>query len=155
MGLTLIILSVILYVVHYGIFGDIHHILIYGLGDLAFLPIEVLLVTLIIHRLIGEREKRIRLQKLNMVIGVFFSEVGTHLLAYLSDLDPKQDKIRKDLIVTGDWSGEEFQTVSKRLRNYDYEVDVQNVKLEKLRDFLLGRREFLLRLLGKPKFAGT
>jgi len=50
------------------------------LGDVAFVPIEVLLVTLIIHRLLSEREKRTRLEKLNMVIGAFFSEMGTDVI---------------------------------------------------------------------------
>jgi hypothetical protein len=120
------------------------------IGDMAFVFIEVLLVTLIIHRLLGEREKRARLEKLNMVIGAFFSEVGTRLLTYFSDLDPNLDRIRKDLIVTSGWSEQEFSGISKRLRNYDYGVEIQKADLEGLRGFLLGRRNFLLRLLENP-----
>jgi len=76
------------------------------------------------------------LEKLNMLIGAFFSEVGTRLLAYFSDFDPKLDKIKKDLIVTDDWSQKEFSSVHKRLKNYDYEVEIQKVNLENLRSFL-------------------
>jgi hypothetical protein len=47
----LIALSALLYLIHYEIFKDAHHIFIYMIGDIAFLPIEVLLVTLIIHHL--------------------------------------------------------------------------------------------------------
>jgi hypothetical protein len=129
---------------------DPHHIFIYGLGDLAFLPVEVLLVTIIIHRLLSKREKRIRLEKLNMVIGAFFSEVGTKLLAYLSDLDPKLDEIRKGLIVTDDWSPQEFDSCCKRFKDYEYEIDAQEVNLENLKTFLVGERDFLLRLLENP-----
>lgn len=149
-GLVLTVLAIFGYVVHYIIFKDVHHIFLYGIGDLAFLPIEVLLVTVIIHRMLTSREKRQRLEKLNMVIGAFFSEVGTMLLAYLSDLDPKLDVIRKDLIVTEDWSDKEFQRVSKSLRNYDYDIEIQRANLENLRIFLLNKRGFLLRLLVNP-----
>ena len=45
-----VLLSVIFYWAHYTIFRDAHHIFIYLLGDIAFVPIEVVLVTLIIHR---------------------------------------------------------------------------------------------------------
>ncbi len=45
-------------------------------GDIAFVPIEVLMVTLIIHRLLTEREKRAMLKKMNMVIGAFFQRSG-------------------------------------------------------------------------------
>ncbi|MDH4135740.1 MAG: hypothetical protein OEW09_03335 [Anaerolineae bacterium] len=150
LGLSLIVLSIVFYLIHYVIFRDPHHIFIYLVGDIAFVFIEVLLVTLIIHRLLGEREKRARLEKLNMVIGTFFSEVGTRLVAYFSDFDPKLDQIRKELVVTSDWSEREFLDVSKRLKNYDYGVEIQKVGLEDLRSFLEGKKDFLLRLLENP-----
>jgi vacuolar-type H+-ATPase subunit I/STV1 len=103
LGLFLITLSTFLYFIHYLIFKDAHHIIIYFLGDIAFVPIEVLLVTLIIHKLLSEREKRARLKKLNMVIGAFFSEVGTQLLKYFSVLDPRIEEIRKELIEIKDY----------------------------------------------------
>ena len=150
LGLSLIVLSIVFYLIHYVIFRDPHHIFIYLVGDIAFVFIEVLLVTLIIHRLLGEREKRARLEKLNMVIGTFFSEVGTRLVAYFSDFDPKLDQIRKELVVTSDWSEREFLDVSKRLKNYDYGVEIQKVGLEDVRSFLEGKKDFLLRLLENP-----
>jgi len=119
-------------------------------GDIAFVPIEVLLVTLIIHRLLGEREKRARLEKLNMVIGAFFSSVGTRLLTYFSDFDPELDRIREHLVVTDDWSEQEFLSVSQRLKNYDYKIDIHRVDLEELRSFLVEKRDLLLRLLENP-----
>jgi plasmid maintenance system killer protein len=150
LGLSLIVLSIIFYLLHYAIFRDPHHIFLYLIGDIAFVFIEVLLVTLIIHQVLSMREKRARLEKLNMVIGAFFSEVGTRLVAYFSDFDPTLDKIRKELVVTNDWSEQEFSSVSKRLRNYDYGVEVQKVELEDLANFLMGKRDFLLRLLENP-----
>ena len=87
LGLLLIMLSVFFYAVHFVIFRDSHHIFIYLVGDIAFVFIEVLMVTLIIHHLLAEREKRAMLKKLNMVIGAFFSEVGTSLLEYFRDFD--------------------------------------------------------------------
>jgi hypothetical protein len=44
------------------------------IGDFGFLFIDVLLVLLIIERLLASREKKSILQKLNMVIGTFFSD---------------------------------------------------------------------------------
>ena len=149
-AISLVIASAVLYIIHYVIFRDAHHIIIYLLGDIAFVPIEVLLVTLIIHKLLGEREKTEKLEKLNMVIGTFYSEMGTTLLAYFSDCDPKLDEIKKDLIVTNNWGEKEFTDVGKRLKNYDYSVDIKKVELEKLREFLIGKRDFSLRLLENP-----
>lgn len=71
LGVSLITLSAIFYLIHYFIFRDAHHIFIYLLGDIAFVFIEVLLVTMIIHEVLAMREKRLLLEKLNIVIGSF------------------------------------------------------------------------------------
>jgi hypothetical protein len=150
LGLALLLLSALLYLMHYAIFKDAHHIYIYLLGDIAFLPVEVLLVTIIIQQLLTYREKKAKLEKMNMVIGSFFSAVGTRLLTYFSDLDPELENIRKYLIVTNNWSDEEFTSVSKLLRNYDYNVEIKRVDLEGLRTSLISERDFLLRLMENP-----
>ncbi len=150
LALSLIALSALTYLIHYALFRDAHHIFIYLVGDIAFVPFSVLLVTLIIDRLLRNRGKHTRLEKLNMVIGAFFSEVGTRLLTYFSDFDPKLDRIRQHLIVTNDWSDQEFYDVSRRLKNFDYGVEIKKMDLQALRDLLVGKRDISLRLLENP-----
>jgi len=150
LGLLLVALSAILYFVHYLIFKDVHHIIIYLIGDIAFLPIEVLLVTMIIHRLLEVKEKKARLEKMNMVIETFFSEMGTRVLTYFSDFDPRLNSIRSDLIVTDKWSDNDFTLLTKRLRGYDYTVDIDKVDLLHLQGYLAEKRGFMVRLLENP-----
>jgi hypothetical protein len=52
--------------------------------------------------------------------------------------------------VTSHWSEQEFLDISKRLKNYDYGVEIQEVGLEDLRSFLEEKKGFLLRLLENP-----
>jgi hypothetical protein len=148
--LALLVLSVVFYLIHYAVFRDAHHIFIYLLGDIAFVFIEVLLVTLIIHQVLSIREKRARMEKLNMVIGSFFSKVGTTLLTLFSDLDPGLEKIRTELIVTSDWSEQNFSAVSNRLKQYEYAVKVDKIHIDGLREYLVGKGDFLLRLIENP-----
>ena len=150
LGIILIVLSAIFYIIHYVVFRDPHHIFIYLIGDIAFVFIEVLLVTLILHQLLTDREKRTRIEKLNMVIETFFSEVGTELLVFFSDFDPNLELIRNELIVTNDWSEQEFLRVRKSLRNYDYNVMNEKIRYKDLRSFLMKKRDFLLRILENP-----
>jgi hypothetical protein len=150
LALALIVLSVILYLIHFAIFDDPHHIFIYMVGDIAFVPIEVLLVTIVVHRVLSRREKRALLEKLNMVIGVFFSEVGTDLLTVFSDSDPKLDEIKGQLICCSDWSDREFSDASKLLRSHEYGISIEKVDLEALRALLIEKREGLMRLLENP-----
>jgi hypothetical protein len=120
------------------------------LGDIAFVPIEVLLVTLIIHRLLNAREKRAMLKKMNMVVGVFFSEVGITLLKLLSVFDPQSCKLGVKLVVASNWPEQEFSMVKKYVKNYDCKIEIDRGDIEGLKDFLVGERRFLLALLQNP-----
>lgn len=147
---ALIVSSLVLYTFHYFIFSDMRHILLYGLGELAFLPIEVLLVTLVIDRLLEASEKRAMLNKLNMVIGAFFSEVGTEFIRHISALDLNFGKIRRNLIVTPEWTDKTFAATKASLDGYEYRIRTESKSLIELKQFLVGKRDFLLRLLENP-----
>lgn len=149
-AIALVAASALLYFVHFLIFEDLHHISIYLMGDIAFVPIEVLLVTLILHRLLENRDRRQKLEKLNMVIGTFFSAVGTHLLALFSDHDPDLSTIKEYMVITGDWTEEEFSRVRAYLAGHPAHVAVEELDLPSLRDFLAKKEDFLLRLLENP-----
>lgn len=149
-GTSLIALSICIYFVQIEIFRDSRDTFFYMLQDLAFVPISVLMVTLIIDQVLRIREKRIMLKKMNMVIGAFFSEVGTALLKSFAGFDLNYDKIRGNLLIKGDWSEQNFSQVRKRLGEYDYNVNSKKADLENLKHFLTGKRDFLLGLLENP-----
>ena len=150
LGIILILLSVLFYFFHYVIFKDAHHIFIYLVGDVAFVFFEVLLVTLIIHRVLEKRDRRVRLEKLNMVIGAFFSEVGTQLLRDVSALDPEKHQLKEKLLLKGKRDLKAFEGKRTWLTNHDHQINGDQADLEGLKRFLLEKREFLLRLLENP-----
>ena len=150
LGLLLVLLSVFFYALHYVLFRDAHHIFLYLVGDIAFVFVEVLLVTLIIQHLLSEREKRSMLRKLNMVIGAFFSEVGTPLLEYFRAFDANAGELSSLMIVDDSWSPEHFDQMKKSLKNHNFKIDARAGDLEGLAKFIVGKRVFLLGLLENP-----
>lgn len=149
-ALILIMLSVVFYCIHYWIFRDIHHIFLYLVGDIAFLFLDVLIVVLVLHRLLGCREKQLMLKKLNMVIGAFFVELGTDLIKKCSTFDPGLTHLAKELSITKDWSNKEFDKARKKIQAYQANVNSANGNLEELKTLLVGKRQFLLGLLENP-----
>jgi len=150
LGASLLALSALFYYVHWLIFRDAHHIFIYLMGDIAFVFIEVLLVTLILHELLKLREKRSLLEKLNMVIGSFFSEVGLDLLKSLARFDRQAEQIRKDLLVKTSWTAKDFAETTRKLKQHRGTMEICGADLRALRELLVRHREFLLRLLENP-----
>ena len=149
-GILLIILSIVLYLIHFIVFKDLGDIFHWFLKGLAFLPISILFETLIVNRLLIKRGKIIRLEKLNMLIGIFFSEVGINLLEFFSDWDPELEKIKEDLIIETDWTEKEFKDVRSLLKKHKYDIEFKKVDLDNLRSFLIKKHDFLLRLLENP-----
>ncbi len=149
-AVLLLIASLLLYAVDYLVLGHFPDIVAGFFGNLAFLPIYVLFVTLVIERVIKEREKEVIRQKLNMVIGLFFSEAGSDLIRHLSGFLLGPPDLAQRLRVTPHWSGREFQDAAEFLAVCDIRVDSQSGDLVQLRDFLVERRGFLLGLLENP-----
>ena len=147
-GCGLLGISCSIYALHYVIFRDMHHILIFMIGDLAFLPAEVLMVTLIIDQVLKAREKKAMLTKLNMVIGIFFSKMGIGLLKALSVFDRHTVKNRDHLIFTNAWDKQAFVKALAMIKDTPSDINSRSGNLEDLRDFLNGEKDFLLTLLG-------
>ncbi|HEX7468119.1 MAG TPA: hypothetical protein VF324_05980, partial [Methanobacterium sp.] len=142
-------------IVNFFLFHNTEHLFFYLSIDVAFVPIEVLIVVLVIEGVISAREKNILLEKLNMVIGVFFSEVGTDLLKTVSEFDSKSEKIRNNLIVKSNWSEKEFLDAGERIKNFKYDLeitgDAKSIEFLKCsKEFLMDKRKFLLVLLENP-----
>ncbi|WP_048190856.1 hypothetical protein [Methanobacterium sp. SMA-27] len=155
-GILLVILSAILYFLNFTLFHDAEKVWFYLSIDMAFVPLEVLLVVLVIESVISRREKSIMLEKLNMVIGTFFSEVGTELLTEISKFDSKSRKTNKTLIINENWVDEDFINVKKDITNSNYFLDIDGTNNDSLqflietKEFLKGKHKFLLALLENP-----
>lgn len=150
LGVWLLAASVVLYSLQTLIFHRPHETFFLLFQDLAFVPIHVLLLTLIVDQLLSVREKRAKLNKLNMVIGAFFSEAGTELLKLFAGFDRNFDAIRNNLIITNEWTDQKFSSVIKQLNSYDYQIDHTKGDLQALKTFLGSKRGGLLRLLENP-----
>jgi len=150
LSIGLILLTAGLYGLHFYLFHDARHIFIYLLGDIAFLPAQVLFVTLIINRLLSERDKRAKLKKLNMVIGTFFSEAGGELLRRFLGFEKNDNALKAAVIHDRHWGDRDFKKLQLRLSGYEYAIDPGRSSLAELKVFLVSRRAFLLALLGNP-----
>lgn len=150
LGSALVVFSLFVYFVHYAIFRDGRHIALYLIGDIAFLPIQVLFVTLIVDRLLNKREKMALLKKMNMVIGVFFSEMGRSLLEFFKGFDSNAGALGKSLRPAAEWEGRDFSAATARCRAHEPGIELLPGDLERLRSFLLGKRDFLVALMENP-----
>ncbi len=150
LGSIFLLLSIITYSIHFFIFKDSVFIFKYLVAQLGFLPISTLLVTLVLNQLMGKREKNARMQKLNMVIGVFFSNVGADLLRVFASFDHKSEQFGHELKMNASWTSADFERVKAQLQNIKLDVKTDKTLLVDLQLFLTTKRNPLLRLMENP-----
>jgi len=150
LAILLILSSVLIFVLNYLMFHNTEEELFLLVEELGFIPIEVLVVTLIIDQLLQKRERNTRLEKMNMVIGAFFSAVGFVLLKTLISLDKSVDTIRKRLEISLEWTKSEFRDARGSIGSYSPSISCIGDSLLSLRNMLSSRRDFILRLLENP-----
>ena len=149
-GIIAIGLSAAFYALHYFVFHDAHHIGIFALHDIAFLPIEVFLVVVVIERLLAQREKKALHSKLNMVVGTFFMVVGNRLLRDLLTDFRERGELYKHFKIAQDWQPADFRQARERALEIELEVDFSRLDLAGLKAFLSENRQFLMTLMENP-----
>jgi len=149
-AVLLVAVSFLLYGLDYLLFGHLPDVAAGFIGNFAFLPIYVLFVTLVIERVIKEREKLLLRQKLNMVIGLFFSEAGSAMVRCLSGFLMGPADLRQRLMINAHWSDGDFRNAADFLEGCKLSMDSRSADLAQLRDHLAGKKGFLLGLMENP-----
>jgi len=149
-AVILVIAAIVLHGVHYLIFDDAHHVLIYMFGDIAFLPVEILVISVVVDRVLRERERQAIRQKMNMVIGTFFSALGRPLLERMCEVLEDDAQVRADLAVGPDWTAEQIQQAKQSIPELRIKVRPLPEDMEALRELLAEHRGFLMGLLQNP-----
>ncbi len=147
---ALILLSFILLGVQFAIsrdFSILTHDLLFAI---SVLPLQVGLTTLILDQLMERRERQERLEKMNMVIGVFFSEIGTDLLCKVSPHDDAVELVRARLAINDKWTEDDFLQALKMLADHQFKIKMGAVDLIEARGILSSHRSLLVQLLENP-----
>jgi hypothetical protein len=150
LALVLVGISVAVFGAQIALFGRPQDTFFYLLQDLAFLPLTILIVTVLVSSILSERERRLRQHKMNMVIGAFFSQVGRRLLELMSGLVCNSSELCAALAVDPTWGEAELRGAIDFVRRAPLEIEPNPEPLTTVGDLLAGQRAFMLGLLENP-----
>lgn len=142
--------ALLTYTLEYLIFHNAHEMWVWIINSVAFVPIDVMLTALIVDRIMQSREKEAQRQKLNMVIGAFFSEAGNTLLTRITPAVGDVEEMRSGLNVRANWRQKDFERATAFALALSTRVDLARLDLDRMRALLAQEREFLIRLLENP-----
>ncbi len=154
-SILMIILIIIIYGSNYLVLGDGEHIISYVWTHLGFIPVDILVVAFILDEIIEKKEKEAMLEKLDMLMSTFFSEVGNDLISQLSSVN-KYKANTENLKSIKDWDQKDYENKLAELKDtsIDFSADIpveqREEFLENLRDLLVNKREFIVNLINNP-----
>jgi len=105
------------------------------------------------ENMLKKYEKQQRMERLNVAIGLFFSELGAGLLGLFARHDAQVDRIEQNLIMGNNWTAADFSAVQGSLQDYDYMVDINSMELEELKGYFEAKQTLLLRLMENPNLS--
>lgn len=148
--LVLIILTVLFFGLQQLIFRNFQETLYLFFQDLLFLPLQILLVTFVLNKVLESREKQERLEQINIVVSAFFSDIGTEAINTLNPLIADFTDIKKLLDMNPEWGGKEFQYTEKNIKVHKFHADIEPGSLEPLKAALLSKKAYLLQMFNNP-----
>ncbi|GAB4307762.1 MAG: hypothetical protein Kow0069_05550 [Promethearchaeota archaeon] len=147
---ALLAVSTALYVVDFLAFHDAEFIEHSFFNSLAYTPIQVMFVTLFLNLLLKREERKNRLNALYKVIGIFFSEVGTQLLAEFHALLPFVEREFDLIHVSADWSDSDFDSLYAKIKERPVKPDLNPGDFHKIRSLLAENKPYFVRMLEHP-----
>ena len=153
------IIMVIAIIVIYGsnrlILKDPEHVISYIWTHLGFIPVDILIVAFVLDEIISKKEKEAMMEKLDMIMSTFFSEIGNDLIGQLSSVNAhKADTNYLESIKN--WDDNDYKNKLKEIKNqnipFKAEVAAEDREeyLTNIRDLLINKREFIINLLNNP-----
>lgn len=146
-GLFLIALSILLHYIHYLIFKDAHHTLIFFISDIAFIPMEVFITSMILDRILEKRDHDSVIEKVNMLIGVFFTELGTDLLSLIILGDDHLEDFREDSTIEKNGETISFDKLQNDISKHHFKVDISKINLLQLKEKLDANKDLFITLI--------
>ena len=119
-------------------------VILAGVGTFIFVAANSIELTL------GRKEAIERTRKVNMIVGVFFSEAGTPLIRKLKRSITGSDALNSTLFVQPEWTERDFQDAKMRLGTLDFEIDIHTVDLLEIHQLLRGKRTLFVQLMQHP-----
>lgn len=132
--------------------GDPDDVITYLWKQIGFIPVNLLIVAFLLDGIMSKKEHEAILEKIDMIIGTFFTKIGNDLVSVVSEANTNKVQLA-DLKCIGEWDDKEYEEKLKALKGMEIEVDIdmdgpeRREFLEKVYNILNDNQTFLLSLI--------
>lgn len=148
--ISLVFLVGVFYYIYYLIFGGARNLIESLVMSIATIPLDILVTGFIINYIVDKKDMDKKEDEVNMIIGMFYNQVGTEILDILVKSDDCVEEIRECALIKKDWGDKEYQKLYDSFNKYEYCVNIDKIDLENLKNILINNNSFFIDLVLNP-----
>lgn len=148
--IVLLIISALFFVLQFVLYHNMEEGMFLFFQDLWFLPIHVIIVTFILDRFISLREKKEKLERLNILINDFFNEAGREILKESNQFIDNIDQIKTHMHINAQWKDEDFKKAVAAMDIQGITAHVRPASLSALREKLNDKKKNIMTMVENP-----
>ncbi len=143
-------ISILLYVLQMIFISDVKTTVNSLFQNLAFLPIYILLATVVFETLITARDKALHISKINILVNEFYIEIGTEIIEHLNPFVVNLNEVSDIIDFKTNWTEKDFTLAIKKMKALDLHINPAQADLKQLGDFLSANKSIILSLFKNP-----
>jgi len=132
------------------LFHDSHETYFLLFQDLAFLPVEVFLISFILEKYLESKEKQEKIRKIQILVSAFYAEVGSPLIKNFLCFNTNLHKLKEELAFKQDLTDFDKKRISEIVDRFDYEIDCLAGDMTALKDFMQTKKAYILGMFENP-----
>lgn len=143
----LVFLTVLLFAIYYFLFHNSRDIFTSIVMNIASIPLNMLVTGYIFNEILNKREKAKIEKEINMLIGIFFNEVGTEVLRMFVNADDCIDDIRDKCIIKRDFDKKDYENLMEIFLNNNFCARIDGIDLFNLKMILNEKSNIIIDLI--------
>lgn len=154
-AVVMLIIAVLFFASRIVVSGDPEEVISYLWKQIGFIPINIIIVAFLIDSIMSKKEHEAILEKIDMIMGTFFTKMGNDLIYVISQKNEyKHDT--EDFESLRDWNDKDYKHKLKELKKHPAEFKI-SLKGEERAEFLNEvygivhkNQDFLINLIDNP-----
>lgn len=144
-------LSVTMYSIQTLLFHDPKNTIFYLFQDLAFIPVQALIATLLLNRFVDLIQRMQSIKKINVIVSAFFSELGTAVLCMFAELNDNNPEFTDSVDVLKASTVNETRRVrndlKRQINEFPFKINVTPERLTAMSQLLVEKKSFMIGML--------
>lgn len=154
-AIVMLIIAVIFFASRVIVSGDPEEVISYLWKQIGFIPINIIIVAFLIDSILSKKEHEAVLEKIDMIMGTFFTKFGNDLV-YIISKNNEYKKDAEDFESLKNWNDKDYGNKLKELKNSEVEFKV-NLSGDERAEFLNEiygiihkNQDFIINLIDNP-----